>query len=236
VKIRPTWPLTGAEAALPSQVAEMASAIRGENNQLAAEDSQASTIAMLYAIRTTRNLDAIAHLCSHGFAAEAIGIVRAIAEDAVSLAYLADEPEERARAWIDFAESRIASHLRSGGVPDGGNWWSGMGPTRMAPALRGRHRQIGDEFIRMYWRLCDDTHGSPVAAGHYLVFTEETERAPFVHMGPSNYRIAEVCASACVCAWRLCAVAAELGVQLDEGAIARRAKVVTDAYAGNSAE
>ena len=226
----PTWPLAGAEERLPNQVAEVASAIRGEGPQLTTQTTMPGVIALIYIVRTSRNLDAIAHLCRHGFAAEGAGIVRAIAEDAVALAYLADDPDVRAETWTKFAEDRLARNAQVGGPPGGPNWWSGMGPTSMAGKLRGQHRQIGDEFSRLYWRLCDDAHFSPVSARHYMAFPGEMRTAPTLLTGPSSYRIAEVCSLACAGATRVCAVAAELGVQLDLARIEELAIVAAGPY------
>jgi hypothetical protein len=230
VETNPTWPLTGAEERLPDQVAEVASAIRGEATQLTTEKTMPGVIALIYVVRTSRNLDATAHLCRQGFAAEAAGIVRAIAEDAVALAYLADDPDTRAETWTQFAEARLDRNAQAGGPPGGPNWWSGMGPTSMAGKLRGQHRQIGEEFSRLYWRLCDDAHGSPISARHYMVFPGEMKTAPTLLTGPSSYRIAEVCSLACAGATRVCAVAAELGVQLDLVKIEELAVVAAGPY------
>lgn len=211
----PVWPLRGLEANLPDQVAALAAAIRGEGSRLATSDTLPGRVALLFVVRTSRNLDAVAHLSRAGFAADSVGIVRAILEDTVALAYLADEPEARAEAWATFAEKRAATSVASAGPPDGGAWWSGMGPTKMAKKLRGRHRQIGDELLTVYWRLCDDTHGSPLSATHYVAPPLEEGRLPQLLAGPSSHRVAELSALGSICATRLCSVAEELGVLLD---------------------
>lgn len=215
----PHWPLTGSEAELPSQVAHLASVIRGHGKTIGTQDTVPGRVALLFTVRTIRNLEALAHLCRHGFAPEAAGIVRAILEDAVSVAYLADDPDTRAEQWASFAEERARRGAEADGVPSGSPWWSGMSPTKMAGNLQGPHRQIGHEFSTVYWRLCDDTHGSPASARHHVVPASIPGTLPAMLVGPSNHRISELSALGAVAATRLCYVAAELGVNLDMDAI-----------------
>lgn len=231
MRIPPTWPLQGVEAELPDRIEAVAAAIRGDGRKIRTRRTMPGTIALLYALRTSRNLDALAHLCRGGFASEAVGIVRAIAEDAVSLAYLADAPEDRAKDWAAFAEKRSAAIIAaSGTAPEGSAWWSGKGPSAMARQLQGVHAQIGSEFLAMYWALCDDTHGNPLSANHYVLSPQDQDGLLTLVAGPSSHRVPEMCALGTVGATRLCAVAAELGVQLDMDAIQERAIEAAEPY------
>lgn len=221
----PHWPLQGAEAELPNQLSHLASAIRGSEKSMGTQDTTAGRVGLLFTIRTMRNLDALAILCRDGYAPEAAGIVRAILEDAVSLAYLADDADNRAEQWATFAEERTKRAAEQQGPPSGSPWWAGLSPAKMAAKLQGHHKQIGEEFSTVYWRLCDDTHGSPISARHHVVPPNTPDALPAMLVGPSSHRVGELSALGAVAATRVCHVAAELGVDLDMDAVTDAAAV-----------
>jgi hypothetical protein len=231
----PTWPLPANEAQLPDDLAELAATILGDG-QMATVDSLPARVALLYAVRTARQLVALSHLCRQGYAPEGVGIVRSIAEDAVSLAYLADDPVVRAEQWAQHAEERPAHSAATGGKPDNSPWWSGCGPSKMAEQLRGQHEQIGREFSKLYWRLSDDAHWSPHSASNYVVPAQTGSPLPSMLAGPSNYRVAEVAALAAAGASRVIAVASELGLRVPMDAVTELATTVTALYRTRSSE
>jgi hypothetical protein len=230
----PTWPLRGDEAQLPDQVAAIAAAIRGSRGTLDTLDVRPGHIAVLFALRTSRNLDALAHLSRSGYANEAAGIVRAILEDAVSLAYLAESPDDRAEQWVQFGRERAERSLAAGDEPpDNGSWWSGKGPSAMARCLTGEYAQLGNEFRLLYWRLCDDTHGSPLSATNYVTPPEPSDERPPLLAGPSNHRVKEMSALGAVAATRVCHVAVDLGVQIDLQLVESRAAAAMRPFEGS---
>ncbi len=228
---RPSWPLGPAEAELPAGLEGLAVLVRGEVEQsTTVEDSLEARLALLHVVRGSRALEALAQLIRAGYGQEGASVVRAIWEDAVSLAYLSEWPSERAVEWIKFAEERAARAVTEPWPPTGQSWWSGMGPSGMAKGLTGDNSQIGREFTTLYWRLCDDAHGSPVAAINYVVSPDAAGDLPPLLVGPSNHRVKEMAMLAALAASRLADVALRLGVQIDMAAVREKASEIIDAY------
>jgi hypothetical protein len=225
----PSWPLVGDDAHLPDIVSHLAATIRGTQSHATLIDSPAGRIGLLYVVRTSRHLDAVAAVCRAGFAPEASSIVRSMWEDVVTLAHLAESPEDRAEKWMAFAEKRREAIVLSDGTRPGGRaWWAGR-PSQIAGQLGDPYRQLGREFERYYWRLSDESHYSPWSATRYVV-TDPGDELPPLLAGPSDSRVDEMSAVAAMAATRLCKVANDLGVDLDMDAIAESAMKAAAPY------
>lgn len=166
-------------------------------------------------VRVSRLLRACSLLCAAGYANEIAGLVRSVFEDAVSAAYIAESPDDRARRWLDYSEARRVHHLRQavnhpewvtdpsaltsveqaieGLDASSDNYWAGKGSSALALELLNSddpyRALLGRDFGIYYQTLCDDTHGSPFAVGLLLSPGDEAAQ---VDTGPSPLRSDEL--------------------------------------------
>lgn len=198
-------------------------------------------VADLILARTSRLLRACAVLASSGYAGESAGLVRSTWEDAVSIAFVAESPSDRATQWIDFSEKRRIHRLNraledpralDSQVVDSardaaaaqeashGHWWSGMGPTRMAAKLAEStdviRARLARDFDMMYQDFCDDAHGSPIALDNLL--SADGHDATLT-VGPEDGRVADLAALAIYAGWHVAYNAHVLGAHVDVAAI-----------------
>ncbi|MDZ4178571.1 MAG: DUF5677 domain-containing protein [Coriobacteriia bacterium] len=228
------WPLDRRHESLIALVEKTAVAITGDDDVSQAElkNTHEGWIATVFATRCARNLKAVATLCKAGYATEAVPIVRAMLEDAVTVAYIEADPDVRARKYVDFEETRAYFYMKEalkaelvdesservkeltqkyGEVEDLDEvWWCGVGPGGMAGKLKGTHKPLRRDFFAMYPLLSDDAHGNAMSARNYTVQDEAGDTVAFVH-APTQYRVDEVAAFAIYCAWRLAEAAAACG-------------------------
>jgi len=198
-----------------------------------AHGSASRVVGDVMSVRVSRLLRACAALIQAGYAQETAGLARSIWEDAVSTAFVAESPEQRAMEWTDFAEKRRIHHLnRALNTPDDvspeilsmvreattgqetskSHYWSGYSPSVLAVQLSKSadeaRKLLSQDFDKLYQDFCDDTHGSPFALNRLLV--EDGDDA-IVNVGPDCSRTEELALLALYGAWHFACAAAALG-------------------------
>lgn len=251
------WPLEESHLQLIALVRETGSIVRqGEKaEQSKHENTFAGWVSAIYTTRCTRNLRAVAALCEAGYASEAAHIVRAMLEDAVTVAYIAADEETRAKQYMDFEETRAYHYMQealqrgyvdekterarelTAKFADAENldtlWWSGRQPSAMAGKLP-KGSALRSDFFGMYPLLSDDAQGNAMSAGNYLV-QDSTGATIALVDAPTVYRVDEMACLAIYCAWRLAEAAEACGVSVPApgvGAVLEKASVVYRAMNG----
>lgn len=238
------WPLDKPFEELIGLIRDAANVVRqGEDSQVVElKNNYEGWIAAIYTTRCTRNLRAVAMLCEAGYASEAVHIVRAMLEDAVTMAYIEQDNETRAAAYAEFQENRAYFYVKEALRADLADeqservrelterfadaedletvWWSGLKPSGMAGKLKGKNRPLKRDFFAMYPVLSDDAHGNAMSSRNYLIEGPKGTPLAFID-APTQYRVDEMACLAIYSAWRLvqAAQACGLGVH-DEGVAA----------------
>jgi len=231
------WPLESPHHELVRLLRETANVVRqGENSAMfGLKDTNAGWVCAIYSTRCAKNLRAVAILCESGFAPEAAHLIRAMLEDAVTVAYIAEDEESRGKQYVDFEEVRsyhyISEALRGGLIDresdrarqlteqfaDQENlntlWWAGCSPGGIAGKLT-QDRQLKADFFGMYPLLSDDAHGNAMAARNYVVQDDDGKTIALADT-PTIYRIQETACLAIYCAWRLTEAAAICGLAIN---------------------
>ncbi|KAF0208236.1 MAG: hypothetical protein FD171_1072 [Actinobacteria bacterium] len=187
-------------------------------------------VGLVFTLRCARLLGAVGVACRAGYGHEALCMARALLEDAVSLAYIADSPGGRSLQWVEYEESRkkyLLEDAISIGVLDReltvdppdwfakasaatDHWWSGKPPTKMAGALAHERQGIKRDFEVMYKPLCDAAHGSPSNAFAYVTGSSSTG---VTWIGDSSSQsVMDACRDSVLFACRIVQLAEELGV------------------------
>jgi len=238
----PRWPLGSAQLALLDEAARCADAVESAllSGPLAARArdvgravDEAALIGTFHAVRALRCLRATLVACRAGYAVEAAPIVRSLLEDAVSLRFLAVRPASRVGRWLRFDEQRSleywklserlglglekSEHIRriEEGTPAGGSpvWWSNKTPAAMARELRDADPDLSRTFKALYPWLSDVAHANIKTTSSYYFAEEGAE--PELQLGPSDHLMHLMVDLAVTITVRTCAIANELGTDID---------------------